>query len=451
MMKDMTKGKIPSELIRFSIPLILGNLFQLTYNAVDSIIVGRWAGENALAAVGTANPVMNIVILGITGICIGASVLMSEFFGAGRGEQLKRQVSTTLIFGCFFSAVVVLLGVLLSVPVMRALRVPEEIFGDAVVYLRIIFLGMPFTYLYNAVASALRSVGDSRTPVRFLAMASVLNGCLDLVFVAGFGMGVVGAALATDIAEAVSAVLCVVYVYRKVPLLQLKREDIRMDRELLKLTLKHGSITALQQSCQPIGKLLIQGAINPLGVSTIAAFNAVNRVDDFAFTPEQSISHGITTFTAQNLGSRQDEERKRERVGAGLRTGLLLEFLYWIFIFLLVYLGRVPVMKAFVTGEGSTGVVEAGSRYLGTMAFFYLLPAFTNGLQGFFRGRGKMGITLAGTFIQTSLRVAVTYLTAPVLGIYGVTIACAVGWTAMLLFEVPCLFFFRDRTVKQKK
>ena len=160
---------------------------------------------------GTANPVMNIVILGITGICIGASVLMSEFFGASRGEQLKRQVSTTLIFCCFFSAVVVLLGVLLSAPVMRALRVPEEIFGDAVVYLRIIFLGMPFTYLYNAVASALRSVGDSRTPVRFLAMASVLNGCLDLVFVAGFGMGVVGAALATDIAEAVSAVLCVVY------------------------------------------------------------------------------------------------------------------------------------------------------------------------------------------------------------------------------------------------
>ena len=150
MMKDMTTGTIPSQLIRFSIPLVLGNLFQLTYNAVDSIIVGRWAGENALAAVGTANPVMSIVILGITGICIGASVLMSEFFGAGRGEQLKRQVATTLIFGCFFSAVVVLLGLACSGVVMKALRVPEEIFGEAVLYLRIVFLGMPFTYLYNA-------------------------------------------------------------------------------------------------------------------------------------------------------------------------------------------------------------------------------------------------------------------------------------------------------------
>ncbi|WP_442876720.1 MATE family efflux transporter [Eisenbergiella porci] len=271
------------------------------------------------------------------------------------------------------------------------------------------------------------------------------------MFIGLLGFGIVCSAVTTVVAEGVSAALTWYHIRKAVPMLSPDKKTFRIDRRLLKTTLRYGSVTALQQACQPVGKLLIQGAVNPLGVDVIAAFQAVNRVDDFAFTPEQSISHGITTFTAQNLGSRQDEERKRERVGAGLRTGLLLEFLYWIFIFLLVYLGRVPVMKAFVTGEGSTGVVEAGSRYLGTMAFFYLLPAFTNGLQGFFRGRGKMGITLAGTFIQTSLRVAVTYLTAPVLGIYGVTIACAVGWTAMLLFEVPCLFFFRDRTVKQKK
>lgn len=439
MMKDMTKGKIPSELIRFSIPLILGNLFQLTYNAVDSIIVGRWAGENALAAVGTANPVMNIVILGITGICIGASVLMSEFFGAGRGEQLKRQVSTTLIFGCFFSAVVVLLGVLLSAPVMRALRVPEEIFGDAVVYLRIIFLGMPFTYLYNAVASALRSVGDSRTPVRFLAMASVLNGCLDLVFVAGFGMGVVGAALATDIAEAVSAVLCVVYVYRKVPLLQLKREDIRVDRELLKLTLKHGSITAPQQSCQPIGKLLIQGAINPLGVSTIAAFNAVNRVDDFAFTPEQSISSGMMTFIAQNRGA-----GKKERVKKGFRYGLLVEAGYWVMICTAILLLKEPLMRLFVS-EGDTKMVAPGVEYLSLMAFFYLMPAFTNGIQGFFRGMGNMSITLVSTLIQITFRVVFVYLLVPRMGMTGVAWACLIGWSFMLMAEVPYYFWFKRR------
>ena len=448
---DMTKGSIMGHLVRYSIPLILGNLFQLAYNAVDSMIAGRFIGKEALAALGTAGPVMNIIILGISGICMGAGVLMSGFFGAGSLEELKKELSTTLLFGLYFTIGVAVCGLFLARPLLVLLQVPEGVLDRACIYLKIIILGSPFTYFYNALAAALKSVGDSRTPVRFLIFASLLNAALDLVFIGQLGFGIVCSAVTTVVAEGVSAALTWYHIRKAVPMLSPDKKTFRIDRRLLKTTLRYGSVTALQQACQPVGKLLIQGAVNPLGVDVIAAFQAVNRVDDFAFTPEQSISHGITTFTAQNLGSRQDEERKRERVGAGLRTGLLLEFLYWIFIFLLVYLGRVPVMKAFVTGQGSTGVVEAGSRYLGTMAFFYLLPAFTNGLQGFFRGRGKMGITLAGTFIQTSLRVAVNHLTAPVLGIYGVTIACAVGWTAMLLFEVPCLFFFRDRTVKQKK
>ncbi len=330
-MKDMTKGNISSQLIRFSIPLVLGNLFQLTYNAVDSIIVGRYAGEDALAAVGTANPVMSIVILGITGICIGASVLMSEFFGAGDEKRLKEEVSTILIFGCFFSLIIAALGFMASRGILRLLRVPDQILEAAAMYLRIIFLGMPFTFFYNAVASALRSVGDSKTPVRFLAAASVLNGLLDVVFVAWFHMDVIGAAVATVIAEAVSAGLCILYIYRKVPLLRVGRKEMRLDKELLNLTLRQGAITALQQSCQPIGKLLIQGMINPLGVSTIAAFNAVNRVDDFAFTPEQSISSGIMTFVAQNRGAKNSS-----RIRKGFRTGLMIEAGYWVFICILI-------------------------------------------------------------------------------------------------------------------
>lgn len=180
-------------------------------------------------------------------------------------------------------------------------------------------------------------------------------------------------------------------------------------------------------------------------MDVIAAFQAVNRVDDFAFTPEQSISHGMTTFTAQNLGAEGTREQKTRRIDDGLRTGLMMEFLYWIFIFLVVFLARNVLMKAFISGEGGRNVVELGSRYLKTMAFFYLLPAFTNGLQGYFRGLGKMGVTLAGTFIQTSIRVVITYLTAPVIGIYGVALACAAGWSAMLLFEVPYLIYVRKK------
>lgn len=300
---DMTQGNITKHLVRYSVPLILGNLFQLTYNAVDSIIAGRFIGKEALAAEGMASPVMNIVILGISGICMGAGVLMSEFYGAKRYEDLKREMSTAVLFGFWFSLAVVALGVIFTPPLLRALHVPEELMGMTTVYLRIIFLGAPFTYFYNALASALKSVGDSKTPLKFLMFSSVLNGVLDLIFIGGLGFGIVCSATTTVIAEAVSALLSIFYVYRKIPLLQLRKGEFQIDRQLLGTTLQFGSITALQQSCQPIGKLLIQGAVNPLGVNMIAAFNAVNRVDDFAFTPEQSISHGITTFAAQNRGA----------------------------------------------------------------------------------------------------------------------------------------------------
>ncbi|MDO4295398.1 MAG: MATE family efflux transporter [bacterium] len=433
---NMTEGNSTKHLIRYSVPLILGNLFQLTYNAVDSMIAGRFIGKEALAAEGTASPVMNIIILGISGICMGASVLMSEFFGAKRYDELKQEMATTVLFGCWFSILVALVGAFASSPLLRILQVPEEIHDMASIYLSIIFLGAPFTYFYNAISAALKSVGDSKTPLRFLAFSAVLNAVLDLIFIGLLGFGIVCSAMTTVIAEAASALLCIAYVYKKIPLLQLRRGEFQLNPALLRQTLRYGSITALQQSCQPIGKLLIQGAINPMGVDIIAAFNAVNRIDDYAFTPEQSISHGITTFVAQNRGA-----RKQERIRSGFRQGLLLEFCYWVLIFSIITIGKRPFMSLFVT-EGNTAIIELGSSYLTLMAVFYLFPAFTNGIQGFFRGMGKMSVTLLGTFIQTSLRVIFVYLLTPHLGMRGVAFSCAIGWSVMLLVEVPYYFFF---------
>ncbi len=443
MVKDLTNGSIPKHLISFAIPIVLGNLFQLTYNAVDSIVVGKFAGDNSLAAVGTANPVMNIVILGVTGVCIGASVLMSQFFGAGDEEKLKKEVSTTLVFGGIFSLIMVILGLACSKLILSLMKTPGEILDIAAVYLRIIFLGMPFTYLYNAMASAMRSVGDSKTPIQFLAASSVLNIILDCLFVAVFRWEAVGAGVATVLSQAVSALLCVWYVYRKVPLLQLRPGELKMDRELLRLTLQHGSITALQQSCQPIGKLLIQGKINTLGISAMAAFNAVNRVDDFAFTPEQSISHAMMTFIAQNRGA-----RKMDRVKKGFRDGLLVEFGYWVIICVVILLFRRPIMNLFSSGEGSS-MMELGVQYLGLMAFFYLLPAFTNGIQGFFRGMGNMKITLISTIIQISVRVVFVYILVPAIGMTGVAYASLIGWVCMLAAEVPYYFVFMKKQERQ--
>ena len=440
---NMTQGSITRHLIQYSVPLILGNLFQLTYNAVDSIIAGRFIGKDALAAAGMAAPVMNLVILGISGVCIGAGVLMSEFFGAEKYEKLKQEMATMTLFGLCFSLTVVVIGIFCTPMLLTALNVPDGLLEMTTVYLRIIFLGAPFTYFYNALSSALKSVGDSKTPLKFLMFSSILNGVLDLIFIGMLGFGIVCSAITTVIAEAFSAGLSIWYVYRKIPLLQLRKGQFCMDRELLKKTLQYGSVTALQQSCQPIGKILIQGSVNTLGVDAIAAFNAVNRIDAFACLPEQRIAHGITTFIAQNRGA-----KKYDRMRKGFRTGLKLEFFYWIFICSVVLLIRKPLVGLFVAGEGAAEIVALGCQYLGTMAFFYIFPGFTNGFQGFYRGMGMMKMTLLGTFIQTSLRVIATLILVPHIGIYGVSFACAIGWSVMLLVEIPYYFVVRKNIKK---
>lgn len=439
MVRNMTEGNIPKHLISYSVPLVLGNLFQLTYNAVDAIIVGRFIGKEALAAVGTAAPVMDIIVLGISGICIGASVLMSNFFGAGKEDMVKKEMATTAMAGLCFSLILIALGMLITTPLLKLLSVPAEILSITATYLRIIFLGAPFTFFYNAIASALKSVGDSKTPLKFLAFCSILNGLLDMILIGFLGFGIVCSALTTVLAEALSALLCILYVYRKIPLLQLKPSEFRIDRMLLKETLQFGAVTALQQSIQPIAKLLIQGAINPMGVDVIAVFNAVQKVEAYACLPEQSISTGITTFIAQNEGA-----QKERRIRQGFRVGMLLEFGYWILLCFAVLMLHKPIMMLFV-GQDNPSIVTLGSNYLQFMAFFLLLPGFTNGMQGYYRGRKCMKMTLLGTLIQASLRVVFVYKLTPSAGLNGVAFACAIGWIAMLLAEVPYYFYYNKK------
>lgn len=437
-MRKMTEGSIARHLLAYALPLILGNFFQLTYNAVDSILIGKFAGEGALAAVSAANPVMTIVILGVSGVSIGASVLMSRFYGAGDEDALRREVATTILFGAAASLLVFAVGLVLSPYILALMSVPPEILSQANTYLRIIFVGFLFTFQYNILAAALRSVGDSRTPVIFLAAASVLNGLLDVLFVALLRWGVAGAGLATVIAEGVSALLCAVYMRRHVPLLRLELREMRVDRALLSQTVASGSITALQQACQPVGKLLIQRAINAQGISMIAAFNAVSRVDDFACIPEQSISSGMMTCVAQNRGAGQ-----RERVRRTLRTGMTLELLYGVLICAATLLCRTPVMRLFAA-QDSERMVQMGVDYLTWMAFFYLLPGMTNGIQGYFRGMGEMKTTLVATAIQISVRTLVVYLLVPAVGLTAAAWACAIGWCCMLVYA-----FVRYRSVSR--
>lgn len=438
-MRKMTEGSITAHLIGHAVPLVLGNFFQLAYNAVDSIVLGKAAGEDALAAVSAANPIMSIMILGVSGLSIGASVLMSRFYGAGDEARLRSEMATTMLFGLAASFLVFVLGVLFAPQMLALMQVPDAIMADAAAYLRIIFVGFLFTFQYNILAASLRSVGDAKTPTRFLMAASVLNALLDVLFVAGFAWGAVGAGVATVIAQALSAAMCFAHMQRKVPLLRMRRTAWRVDRQLLKMTLESGGVTALQQACQPIGKAMIQSVINAQGVSVIAAFNAVNRVDDFACIPEQSISSSMMTCIAQNRGA-----GKHARVQETLRKGMRLEVTYGIAVGAAVLLLKSPIMRLFAAEDGAA-MLQMGVEYLTLMAFFYVLPGLTNGIQGYFRGMGEMKTTLAATFIQISVRTAVVYGLVPRVGIRGAALACAIGWCCMLVFTGV-----RYRTVRLK-
>ncbi len=438
-MKKMTEGPITPHLISIAVPMILGNLLQLTYNAADSMIIGKCLGQDALAAVSTSNPIMTIFILGVSGLSMGASVLMSRFFGAGNEERVRHEFATTLLFSLLCSLIVFVLGISATPLLLAVIRVPEAIRPLAALYLRVMFIGFLFTFLYNLLAASMRALGDARTPIIALAVSCGLNILLDLAFVGLFGMGVFGAALATVIAQAVSVFTQVHLIRRRMPILALSKADLRMDPGLLRETLSIGSLTALQQCAQPIGKLLIQRVINMQGVVAIGAFNAVCRVDDFACIPAQSIGSSIMTCTAQNRGA-----RKADRVRGTLLAGLRLAIGYFPIICSLILLTRGPVMHA-LCPDGAQAMIDMGYAYLSVKAWFYIMPCLTNAIQGFFRGMAKMRIVLICTLIQISLRVVFVHLLVPRIGIVGETYACLIGWLCMLIFEFGYYFYNRKK------
>ena len=431
-MQDMTEGSLFSHLWRYALPLLLANWLQLAYNAADSMIAGRFIGKDALAAEGIAAPVMNLVILAISGLCIGAGIFMSERYGAKDMASFRRSLSAVLKTGILMSLVIAVPGALLTPLILKLLSVPEEIFSITAVYMRITFLGVPFTFVYNALAAAMKSVGDSKRPLRFLAVCSVLNIILDLILLGVFHLGIVTSALTTVLAQAVSAALAARCMIREMKELVPSREEWKTDMTLLKRVMGYGLPAALQQAVQPIGKLLIQSQVNLLGVSTIAAFNAVSRVDSFALIPEQGIASAISTCIAQNRGA-----KKPERIRRGFFTGIGMEICYGFLIGLVTLPAGRFIVSLFVSGNGNAEVISEGAAYLSVMSLIYILPGLTNGFQGYCRGVGRIPVTILCTFIQISLRTTGTFLLAEKTGIRGIAAASGIGWTAMLLFEIP--------------
>lgn len=437
MTKDLTRGQITLLLVKFTIPLILGNFFQLTYNAVDSIIVGKFVGKEALAAVGICNPITTLIILFLNGLCMGASILMGNYFGGRKTELLNRQISTTMISGTVFSIVLTLIVMAFARPVLMLVQVDHSIMDITVQYLRIITLGLLFTFLYNFLSSTLRALGDSATPLYFLMISAVLNIFGDLFFVITLKAGSNGCAWATVISEGLCCLLCIVYIKCRVPMLCLGKKWFVFDRALLKKTISYGWASAMQQATVQLGKIGIQAIVNTMGVSVSAAFAVVNRIDDYAYIPEQNIAHGMTAFMAQNKGAGRED-----RVDKGFKSGMFLETGYGILIFIVCFAFASPLMRLFVSDEE---VIGHGVAYLRLISAMYLLPAVTNGLQGYFRGVGDLKVTLLSSFINMGVRVlaAVPLVFVLDMGIEALPLSYLAGWIGMLIAEVPLLLHYR--------
>jgi len=446
MTKDLTKGPILPQLINFTVPLILGNLLQLTYNAVDSMIVGRYVGKEALAAVGTSNPLMTLILLFTNGICLGAGLLVSFHYGAKDNASLQRQVSTGFCAGVLFSLAVGLALAAACHPVMALLRADPAIIRQAAGYLRIIMLGLVFSFIYNYLASMLRAMGDSRSPLYFLAISAALNITGDLLLVVGLRMGITGAALSTVLCEALSAAACWFYIYIRIPELRLGRGWLIVDRPLLKKTLSYGIVSALQQSSVQLGKIVVQAFVNTLGVTATAAFNAVNRTDDFAVVPEQNIAHAMSSVMAQNVGAHHEQ-----RVRRTFRYGICLELGFGLSMGIVLYAFAPAIMGLFTSDPE---VIREGVGYLHRIAFIYPVPALTNGIQGYFRGIGDLKVTLFCSVMNMVVRCIACYILLFRFGFSFVIIPWSylAGWIFMCIIEIPYLIhIIRRRTILKQE
>ena len=433
MTKDLTTGKIMPILVNFTVPLVLGNLFQLTYNAVDSIIVGHFVGKEALAAGGICNPISTLMILFLNGLCMGASILMGIQYGAKDYKTLHRQISTTMLSGVVFSFFLTLFCVVFAVPILHLLQVDASIIEMTRQYLRIIFLGLMFTFLYNFFSSTLRALGDSASPLYFLIISAVLNIFGDLFFVIVLKAGSNGCAISTVLSEALCCLFCIIYIQKKVPILRLGKKWLVFDSRLLKKTIAYGWASAMQQATVQMGKIAIQALVNTMGVSVAAAFAVVNRIDDFAITPEQNIAHAMTALMAQNKGA-----GKNDRMREGFRCGMILEIIYGAAVMVICQVFAGELMALFVKDEE---VIGHGVIYLHLIAVMYILPAVTNAIQGFFRGIGDLKVTLMSSFTNMAVRVIAA---APMIllwnfGIEALPYSYLAGWVAMLLVETPLM------------
>lgn len=428
---EMTKGNILKALLLFTIPLIIGNIFQLLYNTVDMAVVGRYCGTAAVDSVGAATPVFNVLSFLVIGLCNGMNILMSEFYGAKKFDTLKKEIAICIDIISVTTIILSLFVIIFAPQILSLMKVKEELLSDSIIYLRITLIGLLFSGIYNVYSAALRSVGDSIRPLYFLIFSSIVNIVLDFVFVKYCSLGVFGVALATTISQFLSMIVCIIYGLWNPTLFKFKLSDFKMNWSLFKETMTYSLASAMQQIVLQVGKAFIQIKINLLPISEQGGYNIGTKIDDYAITPAICIGNASAVFLAQNRGAGEISRYKK-----GFLIGLIMEIIYTIFIAIMIGVFKIPLLKLFSHDQE---VYPYGISYLFIMSFLYILPGFTNGEQSYFRGLGKLNIVFLSSFVQIIFRVIAAYILIPLYGVEGAALCTLVGWIAMLSFETPVL------------
>mgnify|MGYP005952292439 FL=1 len=443
MTKDMTSGSPAKLIFGFAIPMFLGLLFQQFYSMVDTLIVGKFLGVNPLAGVGSTTS-LNFMVLGFCmGVCNGFAIPVAQMFGAKEEHRLRRYVTNGAWLCIVFSIVMTLVVVAVCRPVLVLMQTPEEIFEYAYVYIVIVFWGIPCTFLYNILAAIIRSLGDSKTPVIFLAISSGINIVLDLVFVLVFDMGVEGPAIATVLAQGVSGIICLWYMYRKFPVLHASREEWRPEFSYMGKLCYIGIPMGLQYSVTAIGSLVLQTAVNGLGAMVVAGVTAAQKINMFISCPIESLGQTMAPYAGQNMGA-----GKIDRIGKGLKSAVLMGWGVSIICFLIAVLFGKQLTTLFVDASETT-IISYSYQFLLYCTGGYCLLTLVNTVRFTIQGMGFSVFAILSGIMEMIARILAATVVVQMIGFAGTCLAHPMAWLFADVFLIPAFFWCRKKVAKQ--
>lgn len=433
-MQDMTVGSPLKLILCFAIPLMLGTLFQQLYSMVDTIIVGQFLGVDALAGVGATGSINFLIIGFCNGVCNGFVVPVAQRFGAGDEKGLRRYVANSVWLSIAFAGVMAVAVSLMTGPILTWMDTPNDIFDYAYNYIVIIFAGIPAVYLYNLTAGIIRAMGDSKTPLYFLIMSSVLNIALDIFFIIGLNMGVSGAAVATVASQTVSGGCCLIYMSRKYPILRMSREDWELRPGSVKILCGMGIPMGLQFSITAIGSVVLQTAVNGLGSVTVAAVTAAQKVNLLLGCPLDALGASMSTYSGQNVGA-----GRIERLTKGLRAAAIIGASYALFALGIQVVAGRQLALLFVDSS-ETLIIDQARQFMLCAAIFYSLLIFVNVVRSMIQGMGFGLLSIFSGIFEMIARSIVGFILVPAFGFTAVCFAHPAAWTAANLFLFPAFF-----------